>query len=374
MSRLKHLFVKEVTQLRRDRRLLIMLLLSPTLQLLILGFAASTDVREIDLAVRDYDRSFASREYVRTLEASDYFKTTHLVGPEPQDERLLVSGRAGLLLVIPEGFARGLARREQVPVQVIVDGSDSNFAARGLSYLARATGLYSERLVRLSAAGAGSVRLPSVTFEPRAWYNPDLTSRHYMVPGVMGILLLVTTMVVTSMAIVKEREQGTMDQLIVTPLRAGEIVAGKLLPFVGVGFVEVTLTLPIVIFVYHIAPRGSLLTLYALSALFLLSTLGLGLLVSTLVRTQQQAMMVAAFFVMLPFVLLSGFAFPVASMPPVMRAVAAVIPLKYFLTAIRGIFLKGVGWRDLWVETLVLAGWGPAVLSLAIVRFRRRLE
>jgi ABC-2 type transport system permease protein len=284
--------------------------------------------------------------------------------------------------VIPRGFARALARGESADVQVLVDGSDSNFAARGLSYLSRATNLYSERLDMAlmsdrngrSALGGAVSTLPSVSIEPRAWYNPELTSRHYMVPGVLGVLLLVTTMVVMSMALVKERESGTMEQLIVTPLRARELIVGKLLPFVAIGFVEVTLTLPVILLVFGMTVRGGLLTLYVFSGLFLLSTLGLGLLISTFARTQQQAMMIAVFFVLLPFVLLSGFIFPVANMPAGFRAFAAFMPLKYFLTAVRGIFLKGNGWRELWQEGIFLAMAGPLILGLAAVRFRKRLD
>lgn len=376
-QRVRSLILKEFHQLRRDRRLMGMLLIAPVIQLLVLGFAATTDIREIDLAVRDYDRSRESREYVATLTASGYFAPTHLTGDEGRDADVLVSGKAGLVLVIPRGFARALSRGERIDVQVLVDGSDSNFAARGLGYLGRATRLYSERLVGLAGRAVPSgatFGLPSVEIEPRAWYNPELVSRHYMVPGVLGVLLLVTTMVVMSMALVKEREAGTMEQLIVTPLRSHELITGKLMPFVAIGFAEVTLALPVILFVFRMTARGGLGMVYLFSGLFLLSTLGLGLLVSTFARTQQQAMMIAAFFIMLPFVLLSGFVFPVANMPAGFRVVASLMPLKYFLTAVRGIFLKGNGWRELWQEGLFLAAAGPLILGLAAARFRKRLD
>jgi ABC-2 type transport system permease protein len=373
MRRIRHLLVKEFQQLRRDRRLVGILVIAPVIQLIVLGFAASTDVREIDLAVRDYDGTPESREYVRTLTASGYFVPSYLEGADSGDADALVAGRAGLVLVIPKGFARALARHEDIEVQVLVDGSDSIFAARGTSYLQLATKLYSER-VAARAMSSGAAGLPSVTFETRAWYNPDLRSRFYMVPAVMGILLLVTTMVVTSMALVKEREQGTMEQLLVTPLKAREIIAGKLLPFVAIGFAAITLSLLVILIVFRIPPRGHVATLYAFSGLFLVSTLGIGLLISTLVRTQQQAMMVATFFVMMPFSLLSGFSFPVAAMPAPVRAVSALMPLTYYLHAVRGIFLKGVGWPELWDEALALAVFGAAVLTLAVFRFRKKLD
>jgi len=376
VTRLRYLLTKEVLQLRRDRRLFGILVVAPVLQLLVLGYAARTDVREIDLAVRDLDRSQESRGYTASLSSSGYFTVRELAGTASEDAARLVSGDAGLVLVVPRGFAGKLQRGERAPVQVLVDGSDSNFGVLGLSYLERATRLHSERLVReaLERLPTGALAVPSIAAEPRVWYNPGLSSTLYMVPGVMGVILMVTTMIVTSMALVKEREQGTMEQLIVTPLRSGELIAGKLLPFVAVGFAEVTLALPVMRLVFDVPLEGSLALFYIFTGLFLLSTLGLGLFVSTLVRTQQQAMMVAAFFVMMPFTLLSGFIFPVDNMPLAIRAVAHAVPLKYYLTAVRGIFLKGTGWKDLWPEALVLLGWGAGILCLAIARSKKTLE
>jgi ABC-2 type transport system permease protein len=375
MRRIGHLLVKELTQLRRDPRLFRMLLLAPLIQLLVLGFAANNDVREIDLAVRDDDRSFCSREFIRAVGASGYFKVRAIEAPAAEDERLLVSGKAGLVLVIPPRFGEQLGRRELASVQVLVDGADSNFAVQGLNYLEKAARQFSAGLVKAvmgrTRVGAGQ---PAVTSKTRVWFNPDLRSQNFMVPALMAQLLMITTMIVTSMALVKEREEGTFEQLIVTPLRPVEMIVGKLLPFVVVGFGEVTFALPLMLLIFGVPFRGNLLFLYAMSGLYLLTTLGLGLFVSTLVKTQQQAMMTAMFFVMLPFVLLSGFAFPVENMPKMIQAVAYAIPLKYFLTIIRGVFLKGTGWAELWPEALVLLGWGVGILSLAALSFRRRRD
>lgn len=375
--RIARLLVKELTQLRRDRRLFGILILAPMVQLLVLGFAATTDIRLIDLAIRDNDRTHHSREYIRALGASGYFKIGPLTQPEAGDQDLLVSGRAGLVLVIPRGFSRRLAGGIPADVQVLVDGADSNFAVQGLNYLQKATRLHSARLARLAGdplERRGATALPAITVESRVWYNPDLTSRFFMVPAVMGILLLVTTMLVTSMALVKEREDGTMEQLAVTPLRAAELVAGKLLPFAAVGLAEITLALPVILAVFDLPFRGSLLLLYCFSGLFLMSTLGLGLFISTLVKTQQQAMLVSVFFLIMPFILLSGFIFPVENMPPAIGAVARFIPLKYYLTGIRGIILKGTGWPELWPQALALAAWGIAILALAVKTFRKTLD
>ena len=377
LNRIHVLLKKELTQIRRDRSMFGILIVAPLIQLLVLGNAATTDVRDISMAVRDNDHTYQSREYIRAVGASGYFEITALEGPEKDDAGLLVSGKAGMVLVIPPGFGKQLTRNLPATVQVLVDGADSNFAVQGLNYLQKATRLYSERLVRVvekDLALRRGIRLPSVVAESRAWYNPELTSTYYMVPALMGVLLLVTTMIVTSMSLVKEREEGTMEQVIVTPLRAGELIIGKLLPFVVIGLVEITLAITVILFVFQVPIRGNILALYFYSGLFLLTTLGLGLFISTLVKTQQQAMLIAGFFVMLPFVLLSGFIFPVENMPRPIQYIAAFIPLKYYITIIRGIFLKGTWWADLWPQALALLAWGGGILWLAVIKFHKRLD
>ena len=377
MRRLASLMRKEFIMLRRDKRLLAVLVIVPVIQLLILGSAATTDIRRIRLAVRDRDASFHSREYVRALASSGYFALTALSGPEAADGKRLVDGRAGLVLVIPVGFSRDLSRGRAADVQVLVDGADSNFAVRGMGYLEKATRLFSEGLIRRAAADPARLRgvaVPEIVIESRSWFNPDHLSRYYMVPAVMGVLLLVTTMVATSMALVKEREEGTLEQVMVTPLRRTELILGKLLPFACVGLAEVTLAIVVTVAVFRVPLRGSVALLYGFSALFLLSTLGLGLFISTLVKTQQQAMMVAVFFVMMPFILLAGFVFPVPNMPAGFRVAAEFIPMKHYLTAVREIYLKGTPARDLAHEALALAAWGAVILGLAVAKFRKRLD
>lgn len=377
LARIHSLLIKELTQIRRDRRLFGILIMAPMVQLMVMGFATTTDIKDITLAIRDDDGSYHSREYVRALTASGYFKPVPLPVSEFDDGELLVRGAAGLVVKIPPDFGRNLLKRTAAPVQVLVDGADSNFAVQGLNYLQRATRIYSERLareVRATSPDLSRRSPPAVRLEARAWYNPDLTSRWYMVPSLMGVLLMVVTMLVTSMSLVKEREEGTMEQIIVTPLRPGELIAGKLLPFVVIGFLEVTLALLVIRGVFHVPLRGHVITLYTLSGLFLLTTLGLGLFISTLVHTQQQAMMLASFFVMMPFVLLSGFIFPVENMPAGIQYIAALIPLKYYLTIVRDVFLKGSGFADLWREAAALLVWGVGILALASFKFRKKLD
>ena len=377
LQRIRCLIAKELAQLRRDPRLFGLLLIAPILELTILGFVVTNDIRDIDLAVRDNDHTPQSREFVRALAASGYFLVQPLAGEASRDSAALVSGRAGLVVTIPVGFGRRLAQGAPAEVQALVDGADSNFAVYGVAYLQKAARLFSERLVRAAAAERierAGVRLPAVRAATRVWYNPELKSRLYMVPALMAQLLMITTMLVASMALVKEREEGTLEQVLVTPLRPLELILGKLLPFVVVGAVEVAVAVPLMIVIFNLPFRGDAGFLFVVSGLYLLTTLGLGLLVSTLVRTQQQAMLVAVFFVMMPFMMLSGFAFPIENMPRAIQWVTTAIPLKYYLILVRGIFLKGVGLATLWRETLILAGFGVVILGLAVARFRKRLD
>ncbi len=376
LHRIRILLAKELAQLMRDRSLLGILIVAPIFQLMIMGFAANTDIRNIHLTVRDHDHSHLSRDYIQSLGASGYFKISTATGPAHLDPDLLVSGQASLILTIPPQFAKQLLSHQPATIQVLVDGSDSNFGVIGLNTLQKATRHYSLNHIQMAASSLRreGIKLPSVVMESRAWYNPDLLSRYYMVPALMGVLLLVTTMLVTSMSLVKEREDGTMEQLIVTPLRPMELMIGKLLPFVFIGLIEVTLALAVIRGIFDIPLRGSVVLLYAFSGLFLLTTLGMGLLISALVKTQQQAMMVATFFVLMPFVLLSGFIFPVENMPPAIQRLAALIPLKYYLEIVRGLFLKGTGWNELWPPALVLLLWGISILTVAAFKFRKKLD
>lgn len=369
--------VKELIQIRRDPKLFALLVAAPAIQVLILGFAATTDVTDVRVAVRDEDKSARSREYTRAIGASGYLGVFPHPGSGRDDAGVLASGTAGLVVAIPRGFGADLDAGRPVSVQALVDGSESLSAGQGLAYLQGASRLYTDRLVREAAqrGGKGGVAmLPSVAMETRTWFNPRQTSRSFMVSGLLGVLLMVTTMVVSAMAFVKEREEGTMEQVLVTPLNRRELVAGKLLPFVLIGFIEVSIVLPVMLLVFALPLRGSVVLLYAFSGVFLLSTLGLGLQVSSLVKTQQQAMLVAVFFLMVPFIMISGFVFPVENMPYAMQFAAEAIPLRHYLIAVRGIFLKGTGLAELWVHGLVLLAWGVGILSLAIVTFHRRLD
>jgi len=360
---LGNILVKELLQLRRDPKILPILFIAPVMQLIILGYAATTDVRRVELAVCDLDRTAESRMLVDSFTKSTYFKVTGVVDSQPGLDPLLQSGAARVALTIPVGFAAERAAGRPSHVQLLADGSDAMTGTLGLSY---ATGVLQD-----ASAGAG-VR-PLIDLQPVVLYNPDLVSRDYMVPATLSMIIMVMTMMLTAMALVRETELGTMEQLLVTPLAPGHLIVGKLIPFALVGLVEVLTALPVVLFVFKVPLRGSFFTLLALTLPFMLCTLGLGLFISTMAQTQQQAMMLTAFVFILPQMLLSGFAFPIQNMPRIFQLVTYLIPLRYYLVILRGIFLKGIGFAVLWPEGLVLVAMGVAILGLARLRFRRRL-
>jgi ABC-2 type transport system permease protein len=360
---LGNILVKELLQLRRDPKILPILFIAPVIQLVILGYAATTDVRRVELAVCDLDHTAASRELVERFTRSTYFKRTAVVASQPGLDALLQSGTARIALTIPVGFAAERAAGRPGSVQLLSDGSDAMTGTLGLSYA-------TDVLQDASAAGDAQ---PLVELRPIVLYNPDLVSRNYMVPATLAMIIMVMTMMLTAMALVRENELGTMEQLLVTPLTPGQLIIGKLIPFALVGLVEVFTALPVVLFWFGVPLRGSFATLILLTLPFMLCTLGLGLFISTLAQTQQQAMMLTAFVFILPQMLLSGFAFPIQNMPEIFQLVTFLVPLRYYLVILRGVFLKGVGFAVLWPEAVTLSGMGVVILLLARVRFRRRL-
>ncbi len=368
-----HVLTKEFNQLRRNRDALRILLVAPLFQMIAFGYAATTDVKDIPFVLVDQDHTAESRALVLRFTGSGYFR---LVGAEESPLRVdpwLVRGRADLALVIPAGYATDLLAGRTARVQVLADGTDSNSAMRGLAYATQIVG--EESAVRLAAwarppgAGPGQVRLA-----PRVWYNPDLKSRWFMVPAVMAMVLMMVLLTLGSMAIVREREGGTMEQLIVTPLDARALMLGKLAPYAGVGLIEVLLTTAIAVGWFRVPLRGPFLELVALALLFVLVVLALGLLVSTVVRTQQQAMMGSIFFVMVPMIYLSGLLFPIENMPKPIQAATWLLPLRYFATIVRGMFLKGADITTLWPNALALLGFGAGLTFLSARRFRKTLD
>ncbi|HWN43953.1 MAG TPA: ABC transporter permease [Thermoanaerobaculia bacterium] len=344
---------KEFRQIFRDPRLRGVIFVAPMIQLLAFGYAVSTDVRNVATLVVDHDRSRASREMVEAFTASGYFRVLGYAERPADIVRALDHGDAVLGIVIPPGFERG----ENSRVQLLFDGTNSNLAnvARG----------YAERIV-LSQA---NLPPPQVDLRSRAWFNPALESRDYNVPAVIGALLMLICLLLTSLAVVREREMGTLEQLLVSPLRPGELILGKSLPFALIGLVDMGLVVMVALLWFRIPFRGNPLLLILGTVLFLFSALGLGLLISSISNTQQEAFM-SAFLVFLPAILLSGFMFPVSSMPRGFQALTLLNPLRHYLEIVRALFLKGAGVEALWMQLLALLGMGIGLLWLASRRFR----
>jgi ABC-2 type transport system permease protein len=363
MKTLLNILIKELLQLKRDPKILPILFLAPVIQLTLLGYAATTDIKRVELAVCDLDRTAVSRQLVDRFTSSTYFRVTASVDSQEQFDPLLQSGRARVALTIPAGFEAERSAGRPSRVQIVADGADAMSGTIGLAYAAT--------VLQDASATAGTV--PLVNLRPTVLYNPDLVSRNYMVPGILGLIIMIMTMMLTAMAVVRESELGTMEQLLVTPLTPGQLIVGKLVPYALVGLVEVFTVLPVVLFWFGVPLRGSFLTLLLLTLPYMLCTLGLGLFISTLAQTQQQAMMLSAFVFILPQMLLSGFAFPIQNMPAFFQAVTYLVPLRYYLVILRGVFLKGVGLSVLWPQALALLVIGMVILGLARLRFRRRL-
>jgi ABC-2 type transport system permease protein len=368
--RLLYLIRKELLELKQDPRLFGVVVIAPILQLTLLGYAATTDVKDVPVLVIDADRSTASRQLISRFEASDNFTIAGLGTSTNDIDMWLESGRAWMALSIPPGYGQSIARGETARIQVVADGTDSNSTNVALGYTRVLVTGYAEELLAERLGGHVPERL--ITASVRVWFNPDLESRDFMIPGIVALLLLVVTTNLSAMAIVREKELGTLEQLNVTPLARWELMTGKLLPYALVGMIDVVLVLVVAIWWFEVPLRGSSLTLFAMSLVYLLATLGLGLFISTISSTQQQAMMTSTFFFLLPMMYLSGFIFPIENMPWWIQPMTYLLPLRYFLIILRGLFLKGVGLETFWPEAVAMGGWGLAVLLLATLRSSKR--
>ena len=376
MQRLRFLVWKEFLELRKDPKLFGVVVIAPIVQLTMLGYAATTDVRDVPVVVADGDRSPSSRELIARFDGSRNFSIAGVVSTTREVEPYLELGTAWLALSIPPGYGADVTAGVPVRLQLIADGSDSNSTTVALGYATTVIGAYAQELVEERMARNPSTALVAQAggIEPRIriWFNPQLESRHFMIPGVLALVLLVVTANLASMAIVREKELGTLEQLNVTPLRRWELIVGKLLPYGAIAMIDVVLVVAVAVFWFEVPLRGSFLLLFAMSLVYVLCTLALGLFISTISDTQQQAMMTATFFFLTPMIYLSGFIFPIENMPAVIQVFTYLIPLRYFLIIVRGIFLKGIGLDLLWPQAAALAAWGLIVLSLAVSRSRKR--
>jgi ABC-2 type transport system permease protein len=375
MKTVIHFIKKEFQQFKRDPKMFAMVLIAPILQSIILGYAANLDINNINLIVFNQDQSKLSRDYVDKFTHSGYFTITKDVNSYDEMTKDIAASKALIGIVIPRDFEKDIRNNRTSHVQILVDGSDGNKGSIAFGYTQGVTSNFSQQIILESAARRGiKTSTGTITPEVRIWYNPELKTRNFMVPSITALILLLTTTLLTSLAVVKEKELGTLEQLIVTPIKPWQMVLGKLIPFVILGFATMALVNSIMIFWFGIPIRGSIIFYLFSSFLYILSTLGLGLFISTISKTQQQAMMVSIFGAMMPMIYLSGFAFPIENMPKIIQYITYAIPMRYFITIIRGVILKGIGFADLWREALMLFFMGITILFLSSLRFKKRLE
>jgi ABC-2 type transport system permease protein len=373
-ERVKRMLVKEFIHIFRDPKMKGVIFLMPVIQVLIFGYAVTTDVKNVATAVVDLDNSSVSRELVARFEDSGYFDVVTFIENEDQVRDVLDRGTVHAVLRLNKGFEAELRAGRTAQLQVLLDGTDSNTAGIVLDYSARIAGELSHAILIERISQFKGVHSPpaGVNIQTRAWFNENLESRNFYVPGVIAILVMLITLMLTSMAVVREKEVGTMEQIMVTPITPAEFIIGKSLPFALIGFADVIVITLIGVFWFEVPIRGDLLLLFLATALYLMTTLGIGLLISTVSQTQQQAMM-STFFFYFPAVLLSGFMFPIANMPTLIQWLTYANPLRYFLVIIRGIFLKGVGPTVLWPQMLALAIMGGVTLWAASRRFQKTM-
>ncbi len=372
-ERIYRMLVKEFIQVLRDPRMKALIFVMPVIQLIMFGYAVTTDVDHIKTAVCDLDKSPQSRALIERFTASGYFTVVDSTDRPERLGELLDRGQATIGIQINRGFADDLKSGRQAAIQTLVDGTDSNTGTVAMDYAQRITQAFSR-----ARAAPGELAQPAppqtepIELRSRAWYNPDLKSRYFNVPGVIAVVVLLISLLLTAMAIVREREIGTMEQLMVTPIRSFELILGKTLPFVLISFVDVLVVTAIGVSWFNVPIHGSLALLLFGAGLYLMSTIGIGLFISTISQTQQQALM-SSFFFYLPAVLLSGFMFPISNMPEPAQWLTYLNPLRYFLVIIRDIFLKGSGWDILWPQFAALAVLGTALLTMSSLRFKKRM-
>lgn len=381
-ERIREMIIKELKQTLREPKLRATLFVPPLLQLLVFGYAVNLDVEHATLAWMDQDNSVESRELLQEFTGSGRFTILRQLHSEEDTQRTLDSSEVESVVRILPGFAADLARGRAAAVQVLVDGSNSNTASLVAAQCTQVIQRFSTRkleelqkqkLVGLAVDRPLRAALPNIVAEPRVWFNPELRSRNYFVPGVLVNIIMLVTLTLTSMAIVREKEIGTMEQLMVTPIRPIELIIGKTLPFAAIGLAQLLFITVVALLVFHVPLHGSPFLLVFASIFFIECTLGMGLFISTISATQQQAM-ITTLFVFQPAFMLSGFSFPIRNMPQAVQWVTYFNPMRYFMEVVRGIFLKGVGLEILWPQILALAVLGTSILTLSALRFKKRLD
>lgn len=366
LSRTLAVAKKEVIQILRDPLSLAMAFLMPVMLLFIFGYAITLDVNNLTTVVYDRDKSSLSRELVSECRESGYFNIVDYVEDQGAIDRFLDSGKAQVAISIPADFSKDLKRGKTADLQAIVDGSDSNTASIAIGYLSAVPELFSQRL-------SGTIKAPLIEPRVRVWYNPELKSRNFIIPGLIAVIMAVIAALLTSLTIAREWERGTMEQLISTPVKTAELITGKLIPYFMIGFIDIAVSVLLAVFLFDIPLKGSLALLLSLSSIFLFGGLSLGILISIVAKSQLVASQVAMVATFLPAFLLSGFMYAIANMPPPLKAITYIIPAKYFVTIIKGIFLKGSPLKILLTESLLLVVYGLVVFVMANRKFKKRI-
>ncbi len=371
-SRLVSIIRKEFLHIVRDPRTLGVMLFMPMVQLILLGYTATSDIRHLHTAVFDADRSLQSRQLIEAYRASDYFEISRYVQNEDEMGRLLDRGEIRTGIIIPAGYSDSLGKGKTAQVGFVIDGSDPSVATTAFA-AAQSVGQALNTKIVQQRIGIDMTTLGGIEVRPRVWYNPDMRSANYMIPGLIGLILQFLTILFTAQTIVREREQGTIEQLVVTPIKSWELIVGKVIPYVCIAIFNLTEILIIGIFWFDVPMHGSVALLYVMSFLFLLTTLGLGLFISTSAKTQQESFLLAM-MINLPGIFLSGFFFPLEAMPEAFQILSYAIPLRYMLIIIRGIVVKGVGFEAFSGQTIALGIFAVVILTAASMRFKKSLE
>ncbi|HET6271553.1 MAG TPA: ABC transporter permease [Bacteroidota bacterium] len=369
---LRPIIIKEFRQIRRDPTSLGMLLVLPAALIILVGYALNFDVKHIPLVVYDQSKTAESRAFLEKFKQTEYFAYKFEVSTYEEIEGLFLNGEAKAAIVIPAGFARDLLAGRDARVQILVDGSDANSAGQAINYAARITTEYSTRLVTEALQRTGRRQYVPIDFQPRIWYNPDLVSAKFLIPGLIGFILVLTAVISTSMTVVREKERGTMEQIMVSPLHPMQVILGKTVPYLAISLVAATAILVLGYFLFDIQVKGSLLLLYAAIFTIILGALGQGLLISTVTDSQQVAFMISVFSSLLPSFLLSGFIFPISSMPIPLQVLSNIAVNKFFLVVVRGVMLKGVGFSAVWEQFIYMIIFAVVTLGVSTKRMQKR--
>ncbi len=376
-SRIWPIIKKEYLHIARDKRTLLITFALPFVMLLLYGYALTFDINHIPLVIYDLDNKPATRFLIERFTSSGYFTIVGHAKDLEDENRYIISGRARAALNIRDGFSSDIASGKRAQLQLIVDGADANTAIVAIGYMNGIMQEYKTDLLLKTFAKNGLVsyeKLMPLDVRPRVLYNPELRSMNFLVPGIMSFILMILSAMIISMTVVSEKTRGTMEQLICTSLKPMEIMIGKIMPFIIIGLADVLLCILTSVFIFGVGIKGSLILLFVESLIFIFGTMGLGLLISTMARRQEDALLLASMITFLPSMLLSGFIFPIASMPPVIQVITYFIPARYFIDILRGIFLKGVGIEYLWLDTLLLSAFALMMIVLASKHFKKRLD